>query len=186
MKKICVYEFVICLVFNNYTLEQCSVMLRTPQGYNLEKKAVLPASQSKCNKSDFVTVMTLVVTTYLKTLFEACVCEILYSTSTYLNRWHMGLWYCQCVQQRSTFPCRRSWVQWGKSQRCRCTRCWRPWWNQTSQSFPVPEQHSEALKGRRVRRYLEWFVKELFKTKLVTEKKTLGPLRQSKKKLSSF
>lgn len=38
MKKICVYEFVICLVFNNYTLEQCSVMLRTPQGYNLEKK----------------------------------------------------------------------------------------------------------------------------------------------------
>lgn len=63
MKKICVYESVICLVFSNYTLEQCSVMLRTPQGYNLEKKAVLPASQSKCNKSNFVTVMTLVVTT---------------------------------------------------------------------------------------------------------------------------
>lgn len=64
----------------------------------------------------------------------------------YLNKWHMGLWCCQCVRQMSTFPCRCSWGPWGKSQLCKCTRCRRPWWNQTSRSFPAPERHSEGLK----------------------------------------
>ena len=71
-----------------------------------------------------------------------------YSTFKYLNRWHKELWYCQCEQQKSTFPCQHSLVQWGRSQRCRYTRCWRPRWSRTFQSFPAPEQHNEGLRWK--------------------------------------
>lgn len=74
------------------------------------------------------------------------VCGKLHSTSPYLSRWHRGPWCCQCEPRRSTFPCRRSWAPWGKSQRCRCRRCRRPWWSQTCRSSPAPEQQSEVLK----------------------------------------
>lgn len=88
-------------------------------------------------------------------------CATFHSAFTYLNRWHMGLWYCQCVQQRSTFPCQRSWAQWGKSLRCRYRRYWRPLWSQTSQSFPVSEQHSGVLKKKRGRGYLDLWMNSL-------------------------
>lgn len=96
---------------------------------------------------------------YIIVWLSQCSVCVRYLTSVYLKKWHKVLWYCQHVQLRSTSPCQYSWVLWGKSQQCRCTRCWRPSWSQTFQSFLMPEQHCEGLRREEIERDLIvfWF-----------------------------
>lgn len=44
----------------------------------------------------------------------------------YPGRWRREPWCCQCGRPTSTSPFPHSSAQWGRSQQCKCRRCWRP------------------------------------------------------------